>query len=246
MNVKVLASLGASLHLFASLSRTALPILVTLSMFWRRRWRKASKILQDCVPDDSENTILQHPILTKLRASSSSSGAQSSKALLRGFILVYFMLPNLLVPASFPGQNPTLRGSTWGPPSHTLLHVYRPQLSRTVRLRIVNRLLISTPRAQFVREGDSLDCKALIFLLLCPCLWCFFFDKLSLRLDNTGEYSPLPWHSIACSSNACRRSGVGAHRFCYVLWNGLHLWAPSLLCIGSHSPKRRCYSVHLK
>ncbi len=107
-------------------------------------------------------------------------------------------------------------------------------------------LLISSPRAQFVREGDSLDCKALIFLLLCPCLWCFFFDKLSLRLDNTGECSPLPWHSIACSSNACRRSGVGAHRFCYVLWNGLHLCAPSLLCIGSHSPKRRCYSVHLK
>jgi hypothetical protein len=61
------------------------------------------------------------------------------------------MLPNLLVPASFPGQNPTLRGSTWGPPSHTLSHVFRPQLSRTVRRRIVNILLISTPGTQFVR-----------------------------------------------------------------------------------------------
>lgn len=224
MNVKVLASLGASLHLFASLSHTALPTLVTPSIFWRRRrrrWRKTSKILQDCVPDDSENTILQHPILTRLRASSSSSGAQSSKALLRGFILLSFMVPNLLVSAFlFPGQNPTLRGSTWGSPSHTLSHVFRPQLSRTVRHRILKILLISTPRTQFVREGDSFDCKALIFLLLCPCLSCFFFDKLSLHLDNTGEYSPLPWHSIAFSSNACRRIGVGVHRFCYVLRNG--------------------------
>ncbi len=154
MNFKVLASLGASLHLFASPSHTALPTLVIPSMFWRRRRRRSrrtSKILQDCVPDDSENTILQHPILTKLWASSSSSGAQSSKALLRGFILLSFMLPNLLVPASFPGQNPTLRGSTWGPPSHTLSHVFRPQLSRTVRRRIVNILLISTPGTQFVR-----------------------------------------------------------------------------------------------